>query len=65
MDFKAGDVVLLKADGRKMTVEAVSGTGVSCRWFDEADKAQVAEFPAHFLELDDGEVGDQPKSSGP
>lgn len=57
-EFKAGDVVRLKADGRRMTVEAVTGKWVSCRWFDEHDKAQVGEFPTHLVQHEQDDVRD-------
>lgn len=46
----AGEIVQLKSGGPKMTVEAVRGDSIACRWFDERDKAQIEEFPAHFLD---------------
>ena len=33
-EIKAGDVVVLKSGGPKMTVDAMGGMGAECLWFD-------------------------------
>jgi uncharacterized protein YodC (DUF2158 family) len=37
MTIKAGDVVMLKSGGPRMTVEAIDKDGVLCVWFDQND----------------------------
>lgn len=52
--FKAGDVVMLKSGGPKMTVTSVgeeSWTGtVWVSWFDSSNKPQKGDYPQESLE---------------
>ncbi len=48
--WKAGDVVMLKSGGPKMTVGTVKADGrVLCEWFDEKNSPQVGAFNADVL----------------
>jgi uncharacterized protein YodC (DUF2158 family) len=44
MGFKVGDIVELKSGGPAMTVHEVSGTVITCTWFDEAKQLHGADF---------------------
>lgn len=47
MDFKVGDVVMLKSGGPKMTVAAMKHDRVFCIWFNQRDQyheEKTAEF---------------------
>ena len=48
--WKAGDVVMLKSAGPKMTVGSVKEDGrVICEWFDEKNSPQIRAFSADVL----------------
>jgi uncharacterized protein YodC (DUF2158 family) len=49
-NFKAGDVVVLKSGGPKMTVTRVEGSHVFCSWF-VGTKSEKGNFPPDALEL--------------
>jgi uncharacterized protein YodC (DUF2158 family) len=44
MGLKVGDIVELKSGGPAMTVHEVSGTVITCTWFDEAKQLHGADF---------------------
>jgi uncharacterized protein YodC (DUF2158 family) len=44
MGLKVGDIVELKSGGPAMTVHEVSGTVITCTWFDEAKQFMALIF---------------------
>lgn len=51
MDFKPGDVVILKSGGPLMTVVGKKSDGIHCCWFSEKDdNFKQFTFPAEMLE---------------
>ena len=48
MDFKPGDVVILKSGGPTMTVSSVNGNEIGCIWFEKM-KIYSKPFPAVVL----------------
>lgn len=49
MEFKVGDVVILKSGGPSMTVNSVDISGVFCVWFDSKGETKSATFLAEML----------------
>lgn len=55
MDFKAGDIVVLKSGGPKMTIKSFEkdafskGTLVKCVWFDDNNKQKQKMFVPESL----------------
>jgi uncharacterized protein YodC (DUF2158 family) len=50
MSFKVGDVVKLKSDGPKMTIQSLRGDMVDCVWFGPDGNVKHSSFPAEALE---------------
>jgi len=53
MDFKVGDVVVLKSGGSEMRIEKVEAESneIWCRYFDDEDKDHKIVIDAKTLEL--------------
>lgn len=49
MEFKPGDVVVLKSGGPRMTVSSLDGNRVWCVWFDGAGVPQGKAFDSAVL----------------
>lgn len=49
-EFKTGDVVNLKGNGPRMTIESISSMGIDCVWFDGAE-LNHGHFNGDMLEL--------------
>ncbi|PZU29860.1 MAG: DUF2158 domain-containing protein [Stenotrophomonas sp.] len=49
MEFKPGDVVVLRSGGPKMTVSSLEGSRVWCVWFDAAGVPQSKVFERAIL----------------
>ena len=47
-DLRVGDIVILKSGGPAMTIEAVDETGLTCYWFDGAER-RTAFFPPETI----------------
>jgi uncharacterized protein YodC (DUF2158 family) len=49
MDFKPGDVVIVRSGGVPMTVSKIVGDEIHCQWLDAKQKAQKGSFDAAVL----------------
>jgi uncharacterized protein YodC (DUF2158 family) len=51
MEFKPGDVVVLKSGGPEMTVEEIESSGrVKVTWFGDKNQVQSSTFAPEMLE---------------
>ena len=53
MQFKPGDVVVLKSGGPHMTVVSLEGGGCNCEWFDQSGRQSGNFLPATLEEVTD------------
>ncbi len=44
MEFKAGDVVVLKSSGPEMTITSIQGEDANCAWFVGTDGPRFGTF---------------------
>jgi uncharacterized protein YodC (DUF2158 family) len=49
VDFKPGDVVIVRSGGVPMTVSKIEGDEVHCQWLDAKQKAQKGSFDSAVL----------------
>jgi uncharacterized protein YodC (DUF2158 family) len=55
-EIKAGDVVILKSGGPRMTVHSLERNMATCEWFDAKGAAQLKSFLVTSLTKDDGSI---------
>jgi uncharacterized protein YodC (DUF2158 family) len=61
MDFKIGDVVILKSGGPNMTITKIEDSICYLVWFDKNDIKNTGQFEAFFLKK---AKGSRPMSIG-
>lgn len=49
MNFKPGDVVIVRSGGVPMTISTITGEDVKCQWLDAKQKRQEGTFNAAVL----------------
>lgn len=49
MEFKIGDVVVLKSGGEPMTISDISDGLCECTWFDEKKNIKSYRFPEESI----------------